>query len=167
MPEGFQLIKGNRKDSPKVEAVPIWLRRAAQGSFTALLQLTVRKRERWEMRSLGVIKAPRLALLPGRGWLLSSGQRAPVQVMAQGAGAERLGALPAHGARVGAHPAPRHSPGSSPLHRTHNACSWCRGGHVQAVLTPGAEHPCSELERCSNHPHPLPRHLPLTRRGGP
>lgn len=67
--EGFHLIKGNRKASPRVEAVPIWLRR------WALLQLAARKGEYWEMRSLGVIKAPRSAPLPGRGWLLSSRQQ--------------------------------------------------------------------------------------------
>lgn len=64
--EGFHLIKGNRKASPRVEAVPIWLRR------WALLQLAARKGEYWEMRSLGVMKAPRCTPLPGWGWLLSS-----------------------------------------------------------------------------------------------
>lgn len=49
--------------------MPIWLRR------WALLQLAARKGEYWEMRSLGVIKAPRSAPLPGRGWLLSSRQQ--------------------------------------------------------------------------------------------
>lgn len=49
--------------------MPIWLTR------WALLQLAVRKGEYWEMRSLGVIKAPCSAPLPGWGWLLSSRQQ--------------------------------------------------------------------------------------------
>lgn len=48
--------------------MPIWLRRRAQDSFEAPLQLTARKGECWEMRSLGVITAPR------QGW---DPQRAP------------------------------------------------------------------------------------------
>ena len=164
MPKGFHLIKGNRKDSPKVEAVPIWLRRRAQGSFAALLQLTARKEEHWEMRSLRVIKALRFALLPGQGWLLSSGQRIPCSGYGLGSrgrgagsaagtplprgtalpGAEHAGTLwsvpfphpPTHSACVGACPSPSQGLGSPPLRRTCNACSRCRGGHVQAVLTP-------------------------------
>lgn len=93
MPEGFHLVKGNRKDSPKVEAVPIWLRRQAQGSFAALPQLTARKGEQWEMRSLRVIKALHFALLPGRGWLLSSGQRSPCSGYGPGSRGEGLGTL--------------------------------------------------------------------------
>lgn len=65
---GFHLIKAKWKDRRSVEAVPIWLRRRAQDSFEAPLQLTARKGECWEMRSLGVITAPR------QGW---DPQRAP------------------------------------------------------------------------------------------
>lgn len=65
---GFHLIKAKWKDRRSVEAVPIWLRRRAQDSFEAPLQLTARKGECWEMRSLRVITAPR------QGW---DPQRAP------------------------------------------------------------------------------------------
>lgn len=154
MPEGFHLIKGNRKDSPKVEAVPIWLRRQAQGSFAALPQLTARKGEQWEMRSLRVIKALHFALLPGRGWLLSSGQRSPCSGYGPGSRREGLGTLPetlcpvaqlsleqsalahqrlvpfahppTHSACVGAHPSPHQ--GSHPCVGPANACSSCQGG---------------------------------------
>lgn len=122
--EGFHLIKENQKASLRIEAVPIWLRR------WALLQLAVRKGEYWEMRSLGVIKAPHSAPLPGWGWLLSSRQQLlSSRYGEQGSGAGStaghpcLGtALPGagsagtaqlvpfpslHSARVGAHPCPQ------------------------------------------------------------
>lgn len=141
--EGFHLIKGNRKASPRVEAVPIWLRR------WALLQLAARKGEYWEMRSLGVIKAPRSAPLPGRGWLLSSRQQLlsswrgeqgsgagstaghPAWArlsLGQGAlarhGTARLVPLPrllTHSARVGAQPGPHQGSGSPSPHRIRSA----------------------------------------------
>lgn len=160
MPEGFHLIKGNRKDSPKVEVLPIWLRRRSQGSFAALLQLTARKEEHWEMRSLGVIKGPRslsclarlaplqraaellLRLRPGepgaRGWercrTPSAMGDSPLEhsTLAHHSQCHFSTCQPPACVRVP--PYPHQVSGSPRLCRTHNVWSRCQGAHVWAVL---------------------------------
>ena len=181
-------MKGNRKDSLKVEAVPTWLRRPARGSFAALLHLTAREGERWEMRSLGVIKARRFALLRGRAGSPPAGSGAPAPVTAGERGQRgwercRTPSATGHGppeqrtlARRGRCHFPRCVRGSPPfslaglgeptpawdsqrLLSVPRVGAWAGCPHPQEPSSP-----VWSWKRHSDHP-PLPRHLLCPCRG--
>lgn len=142
------------------------------------------------MRSLGVIKAPHFALLPGRGWLLSSGQWSPCSGYGPGSGGRGgLGppldtlchrpwvpskqSAPAYHGQchfptrrprsvcVRAHPSPCRGAWGA-----HSFCQLPGGTTCRLSSPPGAEHPCSELEMVQR-PFLPPQAPPLPLQNGP